>query len=423
MSNAIDPFVEQTVLDAERRVQRLTAYLRFAIIGVFIAIIPFAPDIIRGTYFPIIAESIFFLIALLSLILSRPRWFRPYWAPVFGVLDVCWFYSVMLAGALIFGLPANAIIVLPPALLIFVLIALYGMRYSPWALLAGLATFVILDVVMLAIFVLDLWPGAPLSDDPFFGTGATLFRIICIIVTGAITALASARARKTLIDAVNATRQRERVEQMFGRFIPPAVVHDLVDKSGVLAPIERFATILFCDVAGFATISEKLEPEALMATLSDYFDAIDHAIVQQGGVVIHFQGDAVLAAFNIPLNQPDHADRAIQCGKAILALTQNQTFRGIKLPTRVGIATGLVVAGSVGSDTRLGYTVYGDTVNQAARLQELGKNYHRVLLVGETTIDHCVEPPDLEAVGKEILRGRSSELTVYAPREAGHITS
>ena len=131
-----------------------------------------------------------------------------------------------------------------------------------------------------------------------------------------------------------------------------------------------------------------MSPEALIALLNEYFSALMEPIERYGGVVHQFQGDAILATFNLPVTDPDHAANAVRTALAIQALVAARTFgEGISLPTRVGINTGHIVGGTVGSAGRLGFTVHGDDVNVAARLEQLNKRYGTRILVSQTTAE------------------------------------
>ena len=150
--------------------------------------------------------------------------------------------------------------------------------------------------------------------------------------------------------------------------------------------------------------------------LNAYFDGVAKTIGAEGGVVISFIGDAVLAAFNLPLSQPDYAARALAAGQALLALAARQRFDGEALQIRIGIATGPVAAGSVGGGGRQTYTVYGDTVNLAQRLEAKNKELGTRILVCAETRAAC-QAVSLREVGEIQIRGRSEAVRVFAPDE------
>ncbi|MFQ6015491.1 MAG: adenylate/guanylate cyclase domain-containing protein, partial [Anaerolineae bacterium] len=170
-------------------------------------------------------------------------------------------------------------------------------------------------------------------------------------------------------------RRRRAITKLFGRYVSPEVVGavlDSFDKGTLqLGGTNRVATVLFADIRGFTSMSEKLPPEELMNTLNDYLSIMVEIIFKYEGTVNKFIGDNVMAMWNAPLDQPDHALRAVKAAvdmqREIEAL-QRQNNKIPKVGFGIGINTGPMVAGNVGSQERLEYTVIGDTVNLASRL-------------------------------------------------------
>ena len=179
------------------------------------------------------------------------------------------------------------------------------------------------------------------------------------------------------------------------------------------------ATVLFTDIEGFTSICESQRPEALIASLNEYFDLITRPIQERGGVITQFQGDAVLATFNVPEKDPRHASQAISAALDIQRALQGRTFgNGIRFNTRIGINTGEVVGGLVGTGDRVVFTVHGDDVNLAARLEALNKEYGSQILVSDSTrrASQAVDPEQYSFVplGEVAVRGRTEATTVYA---------
>jgi adenylate cyclase len=181
----------------------------------------------------------------------------------------------------------------------------------------------------------------------------------------------------------------------------------------------REATILFTDIEGFTTISENLTPAELIAVLNEYFAVVSKPIDEHGGVINQFQGDAILATFNMPETLPDHAAEAVRAALAIQAALHNRKFgEGIDLRSRVGINSGEIVGGLVGSGDRLGYTVHGDEVNLAARLEQLNKDYGTRIIVSQRTRE--LAGPDafqFEQLGTTMVRGRKQPVVVWTVTE------
>jgi len=259
-----------------------------------------------------------------------------------------------------------------------------------------------------------------LLDPDFIGAGNRIEETIAIVAISGLIALAVNRARGVVRDRAVAERRRRRAQEVFGQYVPPEIASALLaDQEAALAPQTREASVVFADIEGFTRLSERREPAAVIATLNEYFDAATDAVTAQGGVVIGFPGDAVLAAFNIPLALENHAACAVRAGRALLALGDGRAFGGVRLRLRVGIATGPVAAGSVGGARRQTYTVYGDAVNLAQRLEALNKDLGTRLLTCGTTRERAGSPPDLREVGAIRIRGREETTRVFTMEASG----
>jgi class 3 adenylate cyclase len=214
---------------------------------------------------------------------------------------------------------------------------------------------------------------------------------------------------------VSGIRERDRIRQVFGKYVPESVAARLLesDGEGVLAPTLTEATILFVDIGAFTETSESMHPAEIVEMLNAYFSVLADIIEDHHGVITQFQGDAVLATFNVPVRHPDHASEAVKAGIKIARAVAGQDFKGHRLKCRVGINTGEVVAGAVGASDRLSYTVHGDAVNLASRLEALNKEYGTRILVSETTMGLASGFP-FRAVGDLPIRGRAGAVAVYA---------
>jgi len=212
-----------------------------------------------------------------------------------------------------------------------------------------------------------------LSPD-FVGTGSRIQEIIVLVVVAALLAVVVWRARRVVYRQAMAEREREVVSETFGKYVPEAIARALIDRQGSLELEFGTATVLFVDIARFTSIAERMAPAEVVAMLNAYFDAVTEVIGRHGGVINQFQGDAILATFNVPVANPDRAAAAVRTALDIRSTVGSRTFEGQALGCRIGINTGEMIAGSVGSTGRLNYTVHGDAVNVAARLEALNKD-------------------------------------------------
>jgi class 3 adenylate cyclase len=216
-----------------------------------------------------------------------------------------------------------------------------------------------------------------------------------------------------MLDGLN---ERDRLRRTFERFVPETIAGALIADEGAIAPQEREATVLFTDIERFTQIAATLAPREVMGMLNAYFGKIADIIHRHHGVITQFQGDAVLASFNLPVSDPRHAHSALEAALEIERELADVGFGGgIRLRTRVGISTGLVVGGTVGGGERLGYTVHGDTVNLAARLEALNKDLGTTILVSARTAELLGDSIALRDRGMVEVRGFGMPLQVFEP--------
>ncbi|MFP3868481.1 MAG: CHASE2 domain-containing protein [Desulfobacteraceae bacterium] len=215
-------------------------------------------------------------------------------------------------------------------------------------------------------------------------------------------------------------RQKRAIRRMFAHYMSEALIQDLIKNPAKLrlGGERREITIFFSDLAGFTSISEGLSPEALVSLLNEYLTKMTDIILASGGIIDKYEGDAIMAFWGTPVFQPDHAARA--CLAALeqqrqLELLRSQ-WRARKLPNftaRMGINTGEVVVGNLGSDTRFDFTVIGDAVNLAARLEGANKSYKTGILVSESTAHQAAAQVELREIDLIAVKGRAAPVRVY----------
>jgi adenylate cyclase len=217
-------------------------------------------------------------------------------------------------------------------------------------------------------------------------------------------------------------RARRRMRAAFARFVPPAVVDEIVERDGV-PPRRIEATVMFCDLRGFTTLAEGLAPDQVIEVLNRYLSMVSGAVFDHGGTVVSYQGDGVMAVFGAPLEQPDHPARALAAARQIAGdgLPQfNRWLHDHRLSDRtldvgIGLNTGPVMSGSVGSERRLEYAAVGDATNVAARLQALSRDTTERIFVAASTVEKLGDDMGgLRRFGEIKLRGRTEPVTVYA---------
>lgn len=208
-------------------------------------------------------------------------------------------------------------------------------------------------------------------------------------------------------------RQLQVIRSVFGKYVPESVVDSIISGHGDIEPMQTMATILYTDIADFTRIAEAMRPEHVVDMLNAYFESVIAVISRHGGIVNQLQGDAMLVTFNVPIADPRHADQAIRTARDIQQAVTRNRFAGITLATRIGINSGNVFAGNVGTGERMNYTVHGDAVNLAARLERLNKEYDTRVLVSASTVELLCEKHPLESLGKVTIRGKSAAVEIF----------
>jgi class 3 adenylate cyclase len=220
----------------------------------------------------------------------------------------------------------------------------------------------------------------------------------------------------------DALLQKQRIQNAFGRYVNDYVLNQLLEgpDGEALAGMEREVTILFADVRGFTHLSEGLKAPAVVALLKEVFQLASDRILERGGTIDKFIGDSVMAYFGAPVQQPDHVLRAVSAAVDILRSIElrNRRLRasgepaGLEVQIGIGIHTGLVVVGDVGSDRRSDFTVVGDAVNVAHRLEKLARPGQ--ILVSEAVQRTVRGAKRLRFEGERQLSGREEPVHVYS---------
>ena len=237
-------------------------------------------------------------------------------------------------------------------------------------------------------------------------------------------AMASTYLGVVLLKYVAEEREKKQIRSAFGHYLAPQVLEEVLESPEKLklGGARRHMTVLFSDIEAFASLSEKMAPEDVSAILNEYLNQMMNCIKETGGTLDKFIGDAIMAEWNAPVTQADHAARA--CETALLMMEEmtklGEKWRGVGKPllnVRIGVNTGEMVVGNLGSKEIFDYTVIGDEVNVAARLEPLNKDFNTNIAVSESTRDEA----ELHRPGKFVfrrlarvaLKGKTAPLDVY----------
>lgn len=404
----------------------LIGWVQLAIVITF-AVLYFISPKPSDTAVSFAAEPVFLSVyvgfTLLRLWLAYARRLPDWLLYVSVVMDMTLLLALIWSIHIKYGQPASFYLKVPTLLYLFIFIALRALRFEVrYVAVAGLTAAV--GWLLMVAYVVSIDPHDPMVTRNYVQymtsnsvlLGAEFDKVISILMVTAILCVAIARARRLLVNSVVESTAAEDLS----RFVPSTVAKQVKSSEqrmdvGNYGEV-REATIFFTDLEGFTTISESLAPEELITTLNAYFKVVSEPIERHGGVINQFQGDAILATFNVPEELPDHAAQAVRAALEIQHALKGRLFGpGIALKSRVGVNSGVVVGGLVGTDDRLGYTVHGDEVNLAARLEALNKEYGTRIIVSERT--RMLAGPDsfpFEHLGNVHVRGRKAPVVVYS---------
>ena len=237
--------------------------------------------------------------------------------------------------------------------------------------------------------------------------------LLCALANHAAVAVEHARLNQTI-------RAEEKKRERLSRFLSPQVTQRVLAasdaQSAVLGPPEvREVSVLFADLVGFTTMSEKMSPAAVALLLNDYLSRMTDAVFKYEGTLDKYIGDAVMAVFGAPLDMPDHAERSVRCAIEMherLEELNKERRDSPKLSIRIGVNTGRAVAGEIGSIVKTEYTVLGDTVNTASRLQS-SVALPGTIAIGSNTYDAVKDIAQCRCLGEQALKGKEKVVTAY----------
>jgi adenylate cyclase len=215
-------------------------------------------------------------------------------------------------------------------------------------------------------------------------------------------------------------REKRQVKRMFSRFVSRDVYEQLMadPSSARIGGARREMSVLFADIRGFTTFTERGRPEEVVAQLNEYFSRMVEVVFAHRGTVDKFVGDMVMALFGAPLADPGHADHAVQAALGMLdalgALNARWAAEGRPLlEIGIGVNSGDMVAGNIGSDTIMSYTVIGDAVNLGSRIESLNKEYGTRLIISDGTRARLKGRYDMKPLGAVTVKGKSEPVHIF----------
>lgn len=272
-----------------------------------------------------------------------------------------------------------------------------------------------LEYSLLAIYFIK--KTAPGSVEPILaGVPHHLFKGSMFLLIGVVTGLVTVQIRRRILKSFSVVEERNRISRTFGEYVSPEVMGKLLDLKPDLRSENKNVCVMFLDIRNFTGFAEKRSPAEVVEYLESLFEFMIEIVNRHHGIINKFLGDGFMAVFGAPLSDGRDCANALDAAQEILERVRQEVEAGTILPTRVGIGlhAGEAVTGSIGSALRREYTVIGDVVNLAARIEKLNKEFQSQLLISEIVWESVSdERRTAVPMGKVEVRGREQSIQVY----------
>lgn len=416
----VSAHVDQVLAEVDRRTELLIALLRALILLVLAALFWWPGGLERNpaTMFPLLGLAVVTGARALVVVAGL---FRPWMAWLSTTLDVLFLNHCLLMAAEMAGQSFGGALAMPTASAIYLFLATTAVRHRPMLVLYTGGLFV---SVWAGVWLLDgravLGVGALDEGPAAFDADAvgTLARLTIVVLTALALSLAITRARTALIKSVTEARLRANL----ARYFSPGIVEDLAHAGDAARAFrQQKVAILFADIRGFTALAEATPTADVAMLLTEYRALVGDVVNRHGGTIDKFIGDAVMAVFGVPHATRHDASNAARAAVALLSATDtwNAGRAERRLPPveiGIGVHYGDVLAGALGDDNRLEYTVIGDTVNTAQRIERLTAALGTRLLLSTELLDAAAGAAEVgqwEALPPERLRGRRRAIQLY----------
>jgi adenylate cyclase len=411
------------IRSAEADAERFSATIRL-IIFVNLTVAALAGNKVPEIVSPLgIALIIYGLGAIIGLILAWLRIFHPIIPFGFATFDATLISTLLVLVGHAMGPKSGTTFAMPLTGLVFVVLIHASMRFRPWLVIYTAGLFLTL-IISKETWLTD--PPTPVMSMPMMHSGEMVHFMHYGAVPAVLVALAALllfmfgrRTRGLLLQAIEQTRRTDRLSRFFSPDIADRLAASLDEPN--LTGHRQPVAVLFVDIRGFTALGEKMEPEALGAFLTEYRNRLTQPIFHHKGSVDKFIGDAIMAVFGLPEPKADDATRAVRSALDILEATRQWSKEreeaGLSsVAVGIGIHFGEVFAGALGNEQLLEYTVIGDTVNVAERLERLSREANSPLVISSALIAAGPEIEELATWRKlppQQLKGHSQPVEVY----------
>lgn len=284
-----------------------------------------------------------------------------------------------------------------------------------WEILFSFGVLLTLSLVMLGLYARNLRAILALQLEVMEDIGRGRYESRVPVVSNDEFGLIAAKTN----EMIRGLREREVCEISFGRYVTPEVSERILKGDISLEGELREVTILFCDLRGYTTFVEKQDPKEVVTFLNEYFTVMERCIKGHGGIVLQYIGDEIEAVFGAPRDLPGHPEKALGAAldmrSALQEINMKRQYKGREpVAHGIGIHTGTVLAGSVGSTDRLVYALVGDTVNSASRIQTVNKEFGTDILISEQTRQRISSSSlAFEGLGRIALKGKKQQMEIF----------
>jgi adenylate cyclase len=418
----------------EREAQSLTLMVAIALVG-FVALVAYVLSLSRvvGSYRESIGAlwvTLYFVvnIVLCTILLVLLR--RRKWVAGVGILVALSSATFPAVATLVVGsgmaddAPASLLTKLPVAAVGLATIAMMALTLRPlYVVIVGVGVGITL-VAFFAFAALDPTTVRPThSIDPYIGPAISLNRLIFELVFVAVATAGCALAARTARRTVREAAQLQRATDQLSRYFSPEVAAGIRDggEAFVRGGREQDVVVLFSDLVGYTRLCSGLSPSEALELLSEYQEHMVPEIFKAGGTLDKFIGDGIMATFGTPSPVADAADRAVQAARGMMsALERLNALRASRgeppLAQRIGIHAGPAIVGNVGTRQRLEFSVIGDAVNVANRIEAAGKKTGKPVMMSAAVLSRLSDATDIERVGEVALDGQPKPIELYALR-------
>ncbi len=414
--------IREAVEKQQNQSEILVGWIQLIMVLTLGALYLLAPKTVApGTFQTVPVALGLYLIFTITRLVASYRITLPGWVLMGSiVMDIGLLMVLIWSFHIQYEQPASFYLKAPTMLYVFIFIALRALRFDPrYVLMAGATAIV--GWLVLVWYVVWSSPSDSIITRNYVEyltsnsilIGAEVDKVISIALVTLVMAVAILRGKRML----NRAAMDSIAARDLSRFVPEQIADRITHADESIKPGDgesKTATVVFTDIEGFSTISEQLNPSELVSILNDYFGVAHNIVQQYGGTITQYQGDAMLITFNTVKPDEDHAHNAINTALALRQTMMERTFGdGIYLKTRCGINTGEMTVGAVGAKERLIFTVYGDEVNVAARLEQLNKEYGTYLMLSIQTRDAVPDAFAYKHVCDVTVRGRTAPTEIF----------